>query len=279
MVNLGCGIRVHPDWVNFDMVSKSSGVIVTDLVRGIPLDDQVAEVVFHSHLIEHLDRAQAGFLTSECFRILKPGGHIRVATPDLETIARLYIEKLESLGRGEGVIEKKYDWLVIELLDQQVRNRSGGEMIAFIKEHNKNIGNFLKSRIGNEMETILAANETDGFQKIPKHREYFPKRVLRFLSNIPDRIRLKFLKALMTGREMEAFQKGIFRISGEMHLWLYDSFSLSRLLTQAGFSQVARKEAGQSQINDWKNYNLEIDPYGDIIKPDSIFIEAIRSGQ
>ena len=39
LLNLGCGRRFHPDWINIDLVSAGPGVIAHDLSRGIPLND------------------------------------------------------------------------------------------------------------------------------------------------------------------------------------------------------------------------------------------------
>ena len=41
-------------------------------------------------MIEHVDYHQGWYMLSECFRILKPGGKIRIATPDLKKLIDLY---------------------------------------------------------------------------------------------------------------------------------------------------------------------------------------------
>src|SRR5689334_7513501 len=95
MVNLGCGARYHPEWINIDIVPQGQGIIAHKLQQGIPLEDSSCEVLYHSDVIEHFRRKDAFAFMRECFRVLAPGGIVRVGTPDLESIARLYLEKLE----------------------------------------------------------------------------------------------------------------------------------------------------------------------------------------
>lgn len=83
-VNLGCGSRYRPDWTNIDIVSCGPGVIAHDLNKGIPLPDASCDVVYHSNLLEHLQQADALPFLRENYRVLKPGGILRIAVPDLE---------------------------------------------------------------------------------------------------------------------------------------------------------------------------------------------------
>ena len=93
--NLGCGSQICPDWINIDLVRTGPGVVAHDLSTGIPLPDASCEVVYHSHVLEHLRRPDARFFMRECFRVLKPGGILRVAVPDLEQICRQYLLALD----------------------------------------------------------------------------------------------------------------------------------------------------------------------------------------
>lgn len=125
-VNLGCGLQVAKGWVNIDgslnsmvaagprwMVSlayRSSGArqfysreyycdtlqnnffVHHNLQHGIPLADQSADFIYSSHFLEHLDRLAARRLLEECFRVLKAGGILRIAVPDLEHAWEMYRE-------------------------------------------------------------------------------------------------------------------------------------------------------------------------------------------
>jgi SAM-dependent methyltransferase len=130
MFNIGCGVRMHRDWNNVDFsylvrLRRHMGlakwlhrfgvlselrwnrvpliapdVIVHDLRKGIPAPDDSVDVVYHSHVLEHIDRDIAPIFLRECLRVLRPGGILRVAVPDLEKYARDYLSPVAILDAG-----------------------------------------------------------------------------------------------------------------------------------------------------------------------------------
>ncbi len=149
LLNLGCGSHYSKEWTNINFSSNSSDVISYNLNDGIPAHDEIFDVVYHSHVLEHFEKSKAHFFISECFRVLKKNGIIRVAIPDLEKITRLYLEKLEEEN------EDDYNWMMLEMYDQTVRNYSGGAMKEyFSKKDIKNL-DFVISRIGQEGKNII----------------------------------------------------------------------------------------------------------------------------
>src|SRR5262245_53318777 len=117
-VNLGCGKRYHPDWINIDIVPQGPHVISHDLSRDIPLPTGSCDVVYHSAALEHMRCPDARRFLEECWRILRPGGILRVAVPDLEKICRLYLEKLHAACNGAAGADDDYDWMLLEMYDQ-----------------------------------------------------------------------------------------------------------------------------------------------------------------
>jgi predicted SAM-dependent methyltransferase len=89
LLNLGCGQRFHTAWTNLDLVPAHPSIRRFDVAQPLPFEDAVFDAVYHSHLLEHLPRAQALPFLCECRRVLKPGGILRLAIPNLEAIARL----------------------------------------------------------------------------------------------------------------------------------------------------------------------------------------------
>ena len=86
----------------------------------------------------------------------------------------------------------------------------------------------------------------------------------------------EILVYLVAGRSAQvALQEGLFRNSGEIHRWMYDRYSLSRLLTQSGFTNIQVCQANESAI---PNFNIyELDTWqGKVRRPDSLFIEATK---
>jgi hypothetical protein len=83
---------------------------------------------------------------------------------------------------------------------------------------------------------------------------------------------------LVLGRRgSDAVREGFFRQSGEIHQWMYDRYSLSRLLERAGFSGIRRCRAGESDIEGFAGHALEV-VGGRERKPDSLYMEASKAG-
>lgn len=129
MLNIACGSRYHKDWINIDFYPQEN-VLKVNVLKGLPFDNDLFDVVYSSHFLEHLTPEQADFVLSEIYRILKPGGIIRIVVPDLENICKEYLRILD-LVRKDSSYDEFYEWIVIELIDQLVRVKSGGKMLEF----------------------------------------------------------------------------------------------------------------------------------------------------
>lgn len=57
----------------------------------IPCAAGTAVAVYSSHMIEHLDRAGARAFLAEVMRVLRPGGVVRLAAPDLSRLIQDYL--------------------------------------------------------------------------------------------------------------------------------------------------------------------------------------------
>jgi predicted SAM-dependent methyltransferase len=293
-LNLGCGSRYHKAWTNIDFVSIGEGVQAHNLLQGIPFSDESFEVVYHSHVLEHFGKTDAINFIRECHRVLKKGGIIRIAVPDLERIAKEYIYNLEKSLAGDSAASADYDWILLELYDQTVRNQSGGEMKKYlfqdtipnedyvfgrIGEEGRNIRNsFLanKYKIRQQDSSSVEASEQNNTWKeqiknLLRPFKYFLKRLL-----FSYEIQFYAQQKEWIEQQKQYIEIGKFRLGGEIHQWMYDRYSLSKLLSEVGFEAIQVKIAFESAIPDWDSYELE-SKNGVIFKPDSLFIEAIKS--
>ena len=250
LLNLGCGNRYHRDWINVDFVSPSSEVISYDLTRRLPFAESEIDVVYHSHLLEHFRKDHALCFLTECFRILKPGGIIRVAVPDLEQIVRAYLELLDNSLKDDEIAKKRYDWIMIEMLDQMVRNQSGGKMLTYWRQNPMPAEDFVIQRVGSE--------------------------ALKFINQVRNSVPDIVVKGQSSSKENDPFEIGVFRLSGEVHQWMYDRYSLKVLLEQVGFKEIGQRSADESSIKDFNSYFLDIESDGSVRKPDSLFMEAVK---
>lgn len=265
-LNLGCGTRYHKDWININFASNNKDVEAHDLLKGIPYQDNTFEVVYHSHLIEHFPKEKTPNFIKECYRVLKPGGIIRIATPNLEEIVKNYIKYLNRSLQNDKIAELRYDWTMIEMYDQCVRNFTGGEMGKLYSQNDNPISDFIYKRMGMKLTKKTEITVKNNFKKNIK-------KILLLASNIDLK---DLLLRLILRRDFKYYQLGKFRLNGEIHQWMYDRFSLKRLLTQNKFKDVKICQATESRVPNWKSYNLDTNQDGTVYKPDSIFIEAVK---
>jgi predicted SAM-dependent methyltransferase len=279
-VNLGCGKNYHPEWINIDLVASGTDVISYDLSQGIPLPTNSCDVVYHSHMLEHLRPSDVPSFIQENYRVLKSGGIIRIVVPDLESICRLYLEKLEASVSGDEQSKFDYEWMMIELYDQAVREQSGGRMKEYLQKDHIPNEDFVYAR-SNEAKRIVAS--------FKQYNNIFKQRILRLtLSNhqfIFSRIQLISIKLyhqiitrfLLGNKAQKALNIGFFRLKGEVHQWMYDRYSLKQVLLNAGFENPIQRTALESYIPNWKYFCLDTFSNEIVRKPGSLFMEAKKS--
>jgi predicted SAM-dependent methyltransferase len=88
-VTLGTGTNVRPGWINTDYEPLSKEVLYVDATKRLPFPERFVDYFHTEHMIEHIPLHSTQFILSECYRTLKPGGKIRIATPDIMKLSRL----------------------------------------------------------------------------------------------------------------------------------------------------------------------------------------------
>lgn len=279
LLNLGCGQSFHKDWINFDFVSNSQYVIAHNLLNGIPLENGSVDVVYHSHVLEHFSKNDGLHFMEECYRVLNKNGIIRIAVPDLESIAKEYIRNLQLAMEGNVEAKYNYEWITLELFDQTVRNESGGDMKNYLYQPIIQNESYVFKRIGSEGKTIR-----ESFLKKQSHKDEekqiqskvkvsILKSLLKKGKEIIVKIKFWERRKTLTEKELMALRIGQFRLGGEIHQWMYDRYSLSELLKEKGFGDIKICTAFKSEIVKWEKYQLDV-INGEVRKPDSLFIEA-----
>jgi predicted SAM-dependent methyltransferase len=92
-LQLGCGKNLLDGWLNTDIyTTQGPDVAFLDATVRFPFDDGTFDYVFSEHQIEHIPYKHGQFMLQECFRVLKPGGRVRIATPNMAKILALYTD-------------------------------------------------------------------------------------------------------------------------------------------------------------------------------------------
>lgn len=118
-LNLGCG-GIRPEgWINTDsslnahlqrlpVIGKPLAKMLhkvsydTNNLRYMNLNkrwkfaDNSVDIVYSSHTFEHLSLTTTELFLKESFRVLKPGGVLRLVVPDLYKICKKYVTELEA---------------------------------------------------------------------------------------------------------------------------------------------------------------------------------------
>jgi predicted SAM-dependent methyltransferase len=262
MLNIGCGNRYHAEWTNIDHIAVAAEVIAHDITSGLPFADNSFDVVYHSHVLEHLQPEVAKTLLKECYRVLKPNGMLRVLVPDLEFSTTLYLQALHTVtAKPSPVHHEHYEWALLNLIDQMVRIRSGGKMTEFILRDNLQDIDFIVTNGGGN--TIREMRNPPVRTKPAVNPPFYRK--------VSAWIQYRLLRRGNLSSEARFIR---FRQSGENHQWMYDRYSLQQVLAACGFSDLQHLNVHESQIADWSAFHLDIDADGHIHKPCSLVYEG-----
>lgn len=268
-LNLGCGPKYikAEEWLNADMISIGEDVVKCNFLNGIPFETNNFDLVYHSHVLEHFAKNDGEKFIEECYRILKPGAILRIALPNLEVIAKEYLRNLEKANLGELNANFDYDWIMLEMYDQTIRNKSGGNMEKYLGQQKIVNDKYVFDRIGGggELWREIYLNKNSK----PKESKF--TKAIKNPSLALNAIKEMLFKFILSKKDFQYYKIGKFRNGGEIHQWMYDKYSLGRLLQQVGFGNVEVRTATTSYIPNWIDYKLD-----DIRETASLFIEAVK---
>jgi len=91
-LHLGCGPRHIPGFIHVD-VQPAPHVDIVGPVSCLPMDVESVSLIYASHVLEHFGRHEYREVLAEWYRVLKPGGVLRLAVPDFAACAAVYYER------------------------------------------------------------------------------------------------------------------------------------------------------------------------------------------
>jgi predicted SAM-dependent methyltransferase len=96
-LDLGSGRKKGVDgWTTVDIIGAD---INYDLRKGLPLKDNSVDIIYSSHMLEHIQFDELLGFISECLRVLKKNGKFKVCVPNAELYINAYKNKINILER------------------------------------------------------------------------------------------------------------------------------------------------------------------------------------
>lgn len=93
LVNLGAGPHGKPGWVNVDVFPEPQVNCLYDCRKSLPFPDESVRGIFCEHFFEHIDYTEeVPYFLSECNRVLREDGVLRLVVPDAEKYLRAYCD-------------------------------------------------------------------------------------------------------------------------------------------------------------------------------------------
>lgn len=100
-LHIGSGGNEFVDWLNSDLLPENSRIALIDVSKIIPIESSSFDYVYSEHVFEHLNFFEQLNYFRETYRILKPGGKMRIATPNFDFLIHL-------TNTENSDIEKRY---------------------------------------------------------------------------------------------------------------------------------------------------------------------------
>ena len=134
-INIGCGMTPTKNWKNYDYStsiklskypiisnllfkfnlinevqknfinhSLKNEIDLLDATKSLPFKDGCIDVIYSSHMMEHLHRDDAINFIKECYRVLCPKGILRLVMPDLRKNIESYLKSNDADKFIEGLL-------------------------------------------------------------------------------------------------------------------------------------------------------------------------------
>jgi predicted SAM-dependent methyltransferase len=122
-LQLGSGGKDAAGWLNTD-IEPTSKEVYLDATSRYPFPDGSFLYVFSEHMIEHVPWEAGLAMLKECYRVLAPGGRVRIVTPNLTKFIQLLYGKTDAeTQRFIGAKLRYHGWPVTAVPGAYIFNR------------------------------------------------------------------------------------------------------------------------------------------------------------
>ena len=115
-LNWGCGEHTAPGWINSDRKSGPNIDLEADILRGLPLDDESIDYAVSIHALPELALPDIQPTLTELYRVLKPGGVLRLGLPDLGKGIRAYLRREDDYFTVDDEIQSAGGRFIVHML-------------------------------------------------------------------------------------------------------------------------------------------------------------------
>lgn len=161
-LQIGCGLNMTKDWLNTDIYPTNKQIAYLNASEKFPLENNSFDYVYSEHVFEHLKFNIANNYLKESFRILKKGGKIRIAMPNIHFLMNI-------MKNPDLDLHKKYITYtinnVLPEIKEQFKNKAPEQLATFV------VNNFFRDwehEIIYDFKTISLILEHHGFSEIKK---------------------------------------------------------------------------------------------------------------
>ncbi|HVT73098.1 MAG TPA: methyltransferase domain-containing protein [Lacunisphaera sp.] len=148
-LQVGCGPRIAPGFINLDYRWVPGVDVVWDLNRPLPFPNSRFDGMFTEHCLEHFAVDRLAVLLTEANRVLRPGGIIRIVVPSLELHAQRYLSAHTDEDDGPA---RAFNRVIYAGHEDQQRSRWANDAHHFL----------------HDFASLAAALRAAGFQKITR---------------------------------------------------------------------------------------------------------------
>ena len=106
-LQIGAGSSRRAGWLNTD-IEPGEGLAYLDATKRFPFEDWSLHYIFSEHVIEHLSYDEGKVMIAEAFRVLAPGGKMRISTPNLTRFIQLFDKNLSEAAKA--YLNGKVEW-------------------------------------------------------------------------------------------------------------------------------------------------------------------------
>lgn len=91
-LHVGCGDYWDENAINIDMAIYGGTDMLWDIRKGLPFQPEVVAKIEAYEVVEHMNKYEIDTILKDWYRILIPGGIVKISVPDMDGLIKMYTE-------------------------------------------------------------------------------------------------------------------------------------------------------------------------------------------